>query len=76
MTLDEMLSALNAIRQEHGGDLLVLHHDEWEHFLVESISVEPESDVPENCIHPKHIRIDGEARCFDCATGALTNPYE
>lgn len=74
MTIAECIAALVAIQAEYGGDLPVLHHDDWDDFLVEDVRVEPArdgTDPMENCVHPAHVVLSGDAKRFQCEDGSL-----
>ena len=58
MTITEVVARLEAIRASHG-DLVVLHHDDWNDFVVDAVDV---FDEP-----VKHVLITGEAFTLDDA---------
>lgn len=70
MTLDELIEKLQKIRAEHGGDLPVLHHDDWEDFLVEKVKVLEKDERPDNKC-PKRIVIEGDTKLIKYETGEI-----
>jgi hypothetical protein len=76
MTLNELIERLEAIRREHGGDLIVMHHDDWDSFAVETIVYEPPySENDGEYRLPEHVLIEGEDRHFNGETGTLSDYY-
>lgn len=73
MKISEVVTALEAIRAEHG-DVEVLHLDDWDYMMVEAVQFE--AAVTEGgTTQPAHVRIDGGSqlgrrdRFFDWRTG-------
>ncbi len=76
MRISEVLAALTAIYAEHG-DIHVLHHDDWNDFLVETVRVEPAQDGTDpihDMAHPTHVVIEGERQFFE-PDGTFTRVY-
>jgi hypothetical protein len=77
MTIRECIEALQTIAQEHGPDVLVFHHDDWNYFLVTSITVvlsQDGTDPIENMAHPTYVQIEGDDQRFQ-ADGTLSTPF-
>lgn len=57
MTVREVIEALQAIEQEHGPNVPVCHHDDWDFFLVQSVTYEEKYDEG-GSVWPEHVAID------------------
>ncbi len=69
MTLDEFIAKLQEIRAAYGSELLVLHHDDWNEFLVDEIEFNDgqwshKLDTT-NDPEPPHIVLTGDSIAFD-----------
>jgi hypothetical protein len=38
MTIDDVIARLQELREAHGGDVVVFHHDDWDDFVVDEIA--------------------------------------
>lgn len=75
MTLTELIERLEAIRAEHGGEIIVMHHDDWDTFAVEKVEhIPPYSEDEGRYRIPDHVLITGDERYFDGEKNALTEP--
>jgi hypothetical protein len=57
MTIRELIDALTEIEREHGPDVPVCHHDDWDYFVVETVAY---ADADDEGHEPAHVWIEGD----------------
>jgi hypothetical protein len=58
VTIRELIDALTEIERQHGPDVPVCHHDDWDFFVVERVWFCASSDNPSD--EPDFVAIEGD----------------
>jgi hypothetical protein len=59
VTIRELIDALTELEREHGPDVPVFHHDDWDYFLVDSVEFSPPVD-DDGYKEPASVALTGE----------------